>query len=233
MIKFKAQMAFSIFVFLFFAGNLWAADGAMIIAFTPPTGQLARDQQATASVTIRNTGDTTRSFWVGLSFAHETAAGDGWPEGWYDIKPLQTNSLAPGEEATVNFYFIVFKTLRYGQYYAVTSVWDNYNPNTYLMDNRLDSTLWHSEKPEWQTNPDLGMRSFSLSVLNAIPQDFLTQINDWLKFVGLSYINSAYNYGLKPLLTLSYSQTIISTPLHIPALNAGGAMFIDYQIYAE
>ncbi len=101
---------------------------AEIISFSPPTGILQRGDQVTTTVTVKNTGNSTRSFWVGLSFAPTTVSGSDWPTGWYDIYPIQTSDvLLPGEEETVTFNFDIPDWLPPGKIKADTAVWDDYD----------------------------------------------------------------------------------------------------------
>lgn len=201
---------------------------ATIIEFIPPAGTLQRGTQAQTTVRIKNTGSTTRSFWVGLSFAHETATGDGWPEGWYDIRPIQSNILAPNEEQQITFQISVAETWRSGQFYAVSRIWDKFNEELYRMEGPIDSTLWHpAEHPEWVTNPDIGMKTFSLApfvlsneIWDAINQlGYITEIVEGLDLYDLYIAN-----GKKPLLYVGSNKNF--TISHIP-VSVGGAIFID------
>lgn len=109
------------------------ADNAEIVWFNPPTGTLQRGNQASATVCVRNTGTSTRRFWVGLSFGHESTTLSDWPRGWYDIRPIESATLAPGNEQTITFSFRIRETLREGNYNARTAIWDDYDSNRHLM----------------------------------------------------------------------------------------------------
>jgi hypothetical protein len=118
------------------SGPTVESDVAEIISFTPPTGTLQRGTQTAATVRVKNTGTTTRSFWVGLSFADEVTFDlpyDTWPIGWYDVMPQQTETLSPGEESTVVFQFEIPLWLVPGLHKAATKVWDDYNRAQHLM----------------------------------------------------------------------------------------------------
>ena len=85
----------------------------------------------TATVRVKNTGTTTRKFWVGLSFAEELVNVDEtpgpWPEGWYDVRPQQTASLSPQEWEDIQFDFIIPPTSPKGTYTARTAIWNGYD----------------------------------------------------------------------------------------------------------
>ena len=209
------------------------ADSAEIVEFNPPTGTLQRGTETEARVRVRNTGSTRRSFWVGLSFAHSTATGDGWPVGWYDIQPIQTGILDPGDEEEVTLPVAIAETFRAGQYYAVSCVWDAFNEELYIMEGRIDSTLWHPmEHPEWVDNPDLGMLSFSLPQFN-VPHAARTIMDE---FETISWIlenkglQELYLEGKKPLLCLK-----VSVPIQIAGMrvDVGGAILIDLADLCE
>lgn len=206
---------------------------AEIVAFSPPTGILQRGDQVTATVRVKNTGITTRSFWVGLSFAHSTATGDGWPEGWYDIQPVQTGILEPEEEEEVTFPVAIAETFRPGQYYAVSCVWDAFNEELYIMEGRIDSTLYHrTEHPEWVDNPDLGMISFSLPQFN-VPHAARTIMDEFetiSRILENKGIQELYLEGKKPLFCLR-----VSVPINIAGIpvNVGGALLIDLADLCE
>jgi hypothetical protein len=108
-------------------------DSAEIVFFDPPTDTVQRGTQAQAIVRIKNTGTTTRSFWVGLSLAESGATLDDWPVGWYDIPPQRTDSLQPEQEQTLSFNFVIQWWLVPGDYIAATAIWEGYNEETNLM----------------------------------------------------------------------------------------------------
>jgi cysteine-rich repeat protein len=221
-----------LFLFIFFSFTL--AEAATIIGFTPPPpGTLQRGNETTAQVTIQNTQDTPRSFWVGLSFAHETTTGDDWPRGWYDIQPIQSNVLEPGDTQQINFEFKILETLRAGQYYAVSRTWDRFDAELYRMDGSIDSTLWHPEHPKWATNPDLGMTSFSLDPFEASNETWgiINQFTLLHMFVeGSDLLEEYVGKGRKPLLYLGASHTfyIYDVPVEV-----GGAVFVDLADMTE
>jgi len=128
------------FLFTFFyacivlnTSDVFATDNAAIIAFNPPTGAVQRGQQMQATVTIKNTGSTTRSFWVGLSFAGQNASLESWPVGWYDVYPIETSVLNPQQSQTVLFSFILPAWLPMGDFRADTAVWEGFDAENYLM----------------------------------------------------------------------------------------------------
>ena len=97
-------------------------DDAEIIEFTPPTGTYSLESVLIAHVTIENTGTTTRSFWIGLSYRR--------PDGnYYDVPPQQTDTLSPGERQTITFIWFIPDDAPEGLYDAITAIWDGYDPN--------------------------------------------------------------------------------------------------------
>ena len=108
-------------------------DNAEIVSFSPPVGSPQRGDQVQASVRVKNTGTSTRSYWIGLSFAEPGATLEGWPDGWYDIPPIESNVLSPNSEQTVVFNIPIWWWLVPGAYTAVTAVWEDFNDVDNLM----------------------------------------------------------------------------------------------------
>ena len=205
--------------------SAFAVDNATITAFSPPTIELQRGQQAQATVTVQNAGDTTRSFWVGLSFSNNTARGVDWPEGWYDIYPMQTNVLAPTEQQEVTFTFPIYDALQPGQYYAVTSVWDSFDQDNYVMVNRFDNSFWHSENSTWTEDPELGAVSFVLLSYSTLPNDIPTQFGDIIDLIAAEPASYLYEQGKKYLLVLpvgGFAGSINGVPV-----SADGSILFD------
>ncbi len=161
-----------------------APDSAEIVEFNPPTGTLQRGNQAQATVRVKNTGGSTRSFWVGLSFAEPGA--DEWPEGWYDIPPIETAVLSSGSEQTLQFDFEILWWLIPGNYVAVTAVWDGFDSTNNLMEHpRYDDSTRNSFHLESFEEADvLENRVFSPESINSLkePAEFVHElgIRTWL-----------------------------------------------------
>ena len=203
---------------------------AEIISFSPPSRDtLTRGEQTTTAVTIKNTGSTARSFWVGLSFAHETATNADWPVAWFDIKPLQSSILNPGEEQIITFEVTIAPNLRPGQYYVVAAVWNAFNTDKWLLEERFDDTrnydIW--------LDSETGMQSFELGPYDTLPDDILSQLL-WgarqLVFGGVD-LEDLYNNtetAQKPLLYFK-AEGGGSFPIHgVPtAVSAGATFLID------
>ncbi|WP_221033172.1 immunoglobulin domain-containing protein [Actomonas aquatica] len=82
----------------------------------------------TVSVTVngKNTGNIPARFWIGLSYK-EPGAGD-WPDGWWDVPPVETEVVEPGAEFQYRFENIKLPIyLKAGQYQAVVGLWDGYD----------------------------------------------------------------------------------------------------------
>ncbi len=212
-------------------------DKAEIVTFSPPpTGFLQRGGQTQATVRVKNTGNTTRSFWVGLSFAHESASNAGWPYGWYDIYPIQTDSLQPNEEQLVTFEFTIPETLQAGQYYAAAAIWEGFDVSRHQMDGeRFDDTRNY---PAW-SDVETGETSFSLQPF-ALSQDNQT-IVDQLKYIlGLSQfigtLEDSYRMGddaEKPLLAIGIPITPPGTNIAGVPISVGGSVLIDLADLCE
>ena len=181
-------------------------------------------------VRIKNTGDTEtspRTFWVGLSFAHESSSGDSWPIGWQDMMPIESKILSAGEEQTITFNITISETWRAGQYYAVSAIWDSFNEETFLMENRFYSTL---ENSAWNNFNNLGKTTFYLNDYTIT--DNSTPFDSQLDYI-LGYFNELpndkYLLGKKPLLVFSasYPFRLYSYGEVTATISAGGAMFID------
>ncbi len=209
-------------------------DDAKIVAFSPPssTGTYQRSQQVQTTVTVKNTGNTTRKFWVGLSFAHENATWQGWPNYWYDIKPKETSVLNPGQQETLIFPFELHLNLWPGKYYAVAKIWPGFDPELYRMvPPEIDSTLNYLE---WQglNNPNgTGMESFSLgayifpadSLLGQIQTAILRQFYQVPSLENL-YINGAFSKKL--LLSIPVGAKSITLGQKV-VIDVGGSVLID------
>jgi len=221
-----------ILVGLLLAGNAFCGDSAEIIAFNAPLSLLQRGQQTQVTVTVENTGTTPKNFWIGLSFAHETATGDSWPVGWYDIKPLQSKILsASGGKETLTFNFQIPVALRGGQYYALAKVWEDFDDTYYRMERPLYySTL---ERNDWADNPNLGKESFSLPpiVFSEDINGLLSQFSKIAMAAKGDDISSLYANNTKPLLYLNSSVLVTIHPG--VSVDVGGAILIDMADLSE
>lgn len=104
---------------------------ATITEFFPPVATLDRGVLAQATVRLRNDAECQRKYWVGLSFA-EPDAGI-WPHGWYDIPPIETGLIEPGQETEVTFDFLIQWWMIPGDYTAVTALWEGFDEEENLM----------------------------------------------------------------------------------------------------
>lgn len=201
-------------------------DDAQIISFIPPTGILERGDEVSATVRVKNIGTSTRSFWVGLSFA-----GPGsyeWPIGWFDILPMETVTLEPNEEDLLIFTFKIWETLPEGAYLAYAAVWDDYDEEHHLMIPMDDTTI-----PRWDDEP-----SFSLEAMGGVPDNMIGLLTKAVKEIAQDYFigeNIAELYEGNPLegrnKALLYfgaeaggSFVVEGVPV---AVNAGGKFVID------
>ncbi|MEI6514862.1 MAG: CARDB domain-containing protein, partial [bacterium] len=105
-----------------------SSTGAKITSFAPQTGLVNYGANGAVTVTMQNTGTTSRAFWVGLSFSGPSSGT--WPNGWYDVPPQQTATLAPHETQTINFQFTIPYSLAPGQYTAHAAIWSGYDSTT-------------------------------------------------------------------------------------------------------
>ncbi|KAB1197158.1 MULTISPECIES: hypothetical protein [Haloferax] len=105
---------------------------ASILNFNQDSGQYAPGETVTAGVEVRNTGDSTHTFFVGYSVKG--------PNGeWYDNDggTGQTVTLDPGERTWITVSWTVEAGAPAGYYDAVTSVWKESDPDN--LYTRLDS----------------------------------------------------------------------------------------------
>ncbi len=139
----------------------------MITQFIVPTGTHLPGTQQEVTVTITNTEDTPRKFWIGLSFQGPNA--EEWPgNGWLDIPPVQIPpanqpDLAPGGSASVAFNCFLPEWLLDGPYVAHTAVWDNFNDakrevtttdgKVYTVAGLMEGELDRDEKPTFIVEP--------------------------------------------------------------------------------
>jgi len=96
-------------------------EDAEIIDFDPPRGAYSPGDTLSASVTIKNTGNVERSFWIGLSYRR--------PDGrYYDVPPKRTRTLSPNEEQRLIFRWNLPADAPTGRYDAISAVWNGYDP---------------------------------------------------------------------------------------------------------
>jgi hypothetical protein len=112
------------------------SGNAEILEFSHTTGTVEPWSQGAAVVVISNTGTTTRSFWVGLSYKKQGASE------WIDIDPQQSIDIYPGGSANVQFSWTL--TDEAGTYDIFTKIWNSYNASTNQMippsyDERTDT----------------------------------------------------------------------------------------------
>ncbi|MFG0331702.1 MAG: FG-GAP-like repeat-containing protein [Phycisphaerales bacterium] len=182
-----------------------SAPIAEIIGFEFPLGPIERATNQTTTVTFRSNESFEEDYWVGLSFAHESASLDDWPLAWYDIEPIPVEDMATGEERTVEFEFQIPENLEAGQYFARASIWDDYDDTTYLMVDRIDDTLNYEQWRDRET----GATSFSLASFNAFGEviSFIEQHQAILELLGFDNdwlaTNGRYRNGEKPLFNLT------------------------------
>jgi hypothetical protein len=199
-------------LFSLLAFHLHASENAEIMDFTPPKGTYERGETATCELKIKNTGTDDKIFWVGLSFAHESTTGDAWPEGWHDIAPKKA-SLKSGESKTITFTIHIPKTWRSGQYYAVSSIWDDFNREDYLMVKpRYDNTLLYEE---WNDKPGLGAKSIYLDKIPWSDLSFLDNYSEFILRAKEKNIGELYHSGKKPIY-------FIEASADIPVFSYGG-----------
>ncbi|MEM2756451.1 MAG: NEW3 domain-containing protein [Candidatus Bathyarchaeia archaeon] len=113
---------------------------ASIVDFRPPTGMYEPGDRLTAGVTVRNTGTVSTIFWIGLSYIK--------PDGSiFDVPPIQTQSLLPGEQQEVVFSWQLPLDAPVGNYGAVTAIWAGYDQQRNVMippkfnERRVDSAF--------------------------------------------------------------------------------------------
>jgi hypothetical protein len=126
-----------------------AQASAKIVDFLFPKGPFVGLSMVEASVRLKNTGASPAAFWVGLSFAHETATNAGWPDGWQDVDPIPTEVVAAGQEIVVSFNHLLAEGLC-GQYYAASAIWAGYNTQSDVLTTTLDDTrdydIWRDKE---------------------------------------------------------------------------------------
>lgn len=200
------------------------SDNAQIVSFTPPTGQKERGDQVTATVRVKNTGTTTRKFWVGLSFAEEWVDVDEtpgpWPEGWYDVRPQQTDSLSSQDWEDVQFVFIIPPTSPSGIYTARAAIWNGYDANIHKMS-----------EPRYAKSD---LQSFTLDEYSNPAGPLVDQLMDivtFVKFDELRFGDMAQRYHGSPggqcEKILLYFKTMADGVISGIPIQAGGSLLID------
>jgi len=99
---------------------LGGVDNAAITSWTPPSGTLRAGATASASVTIKNTGTTTRSFWVGITWWDSART-------THDVTPKQSTSLVPDGQATLSFSWTIPSGAAIGSCEVGAGVWNGYS----------------------------------------------------------------------------------------------------------
>jgi len=95
-------------------------DNAWMHVFDTPSGILHPGDWTTTKVEIENTGTTTRSFWILVSYQR--------PDGiWYDLDSQQTIVLSPSQKETKSFDWQIPLDAPFGLYNARATVWHGYD----------------------------------------------------------------------------------------------------------
>lgn len=105
---------------------------ASIRSFDPPTGSAEPGETVTGEVTVENTGETERSFWVGLSYLKPGAQPED-DDAFLHVDPVETDALSSGETATLTLERTVPEEAPSGQYKAWTAVWGGYDAEKDVM----------------------------------------------------------------------------------------------------
>ena len=206
-------------------------QGEIVAFIPPPTGVQQRETPMQATVEVRNNTASERTFWVGLSFAHETATRTSWPVGYYDIQPLKTEIIPPGGTKAVTFSFAPHRNLQPGNNFARARTWDRFNEDLYLMEDPLDDT---NDYPRWQdpANPQdgTGMPSFTLGSFEAAANSLLDQIeyavlHDFFKVATLGDLYRRSPNAQKPLLIVRVG-TNVGSLFGVP-ISVGGSVLVD------
>jgi hypothetical protein len=92
---------------------------AEILEFSHITGTVEPWSEVAAVVVISNTGTTTRSFWVGLSYKKQGTST------WINVPPQQSVDLYPDGSANVQLSWTL--TDEAGTYDIFTKIWDGYD----------------------------------------------------------------------------------------------------------
>lgn len=198
-------------------------DNATIISFSPPTGTLQRGTQATATVRVKNTGTTTRRFWVGLSFAEPDSGV--WPDGWFDVQPLETLELNPGESQTVTFNFEIPEWLDPGLYTADTAVWDGYDRIKHEM------TMPPAGQPfaAQRSVPSFKLSEFTSSMGSVLEQLLIASYKYKALQAGEENVWTRYDDGEKVLLYVSAPSVLsgIASVFNVPVSISNPTVLID------
>lgn len=106
--------------------SLPPAENASLASVSFPSGVKNPGDGLTTSITVKNTGDVARDFWVGLTYLR--------PDGsTWDIPPREVEALGIEATRTVTFDDVVPADAPLGDYGAVTSVWGGYDADRNVM----------------------------------------------------------------------------------------------------
>ncbi len=211
-------------------------QSVVITNFDVPTGTKIRGTTHEIKITVKNISSTSRSFWIGLSFANQYTSLEKWPVGWYDVYPKQSGIIAPGNSEVISFDFTIPRNWDEGQYYATTAIWDSFDEESFLMvgippgNNPFDKLTNH---PEFTDKPDVGKLTFTLEPFDD-PIPLTTVFEELITAFENVPLASLYQSGIKPLLFLSVKKEVTFQAGVIPInISAGGVIFFDLADLCE
>ena len=123
----------------------YAGDAAIIQDPDFPTGTMDAGDSISMRVWIKNTGDTTKSFWVEACFLKP----EGNPEvqeDWYCALPVESSSIKPNKKDSVQSSYTLPLEAPPGSYGVAVKIWDDYD----TLSSSLVEPLY-AEKYSWDS----------------------------------------------------------------------------------
>ncbi len=205
-----------------------AVDSAYISSFSPPAGIKSPGATTFSSVTVKNTGINTRSYWIGLSYQK--------PDGtWFNVPPQRTNILTPNSQQTLTFNWNLPLNAPSGIYNARATIWNNYNSSANSM---IEPKYYQKDAPAFTvTSNPFKLQSRALYVWgeastilqSSTEADSLIQFAKGHNIYTLFFYTSTLKLSSNPQQFKSFIAKAHNNNLYVHALNGDPTWTTDHQ----
>ena len=107
----------------------FAEDAAVIQDPDFPTGTMDTGDTINLRVWIKNTGTSTRSFWVEVCFLRPGGNPD-IEDDWYRVTPVESSSIKSNKKTSVRLSYALPPTAAPGAYGVAVEVWEGYDASS-------------------------------------------------------------------------------------------------------
>ncbi len=205
-----------------------AVDSAYITSFSPPVGIKNPGNLISSSVTVKNTGTNTKSYWIGLSYQK--------PDGtWFNVPPQHTNILTPNSQQTLIFNWNLPLNAPSGIYNARATIWNNYNSSAnsmiepkYYQKDALAFTVT-SNPFKFQSRALYVWGEASTILQNSTEADSLIQFAKKHNISTLFFYTSTLELSSNPQQFKSLIAKAHNNNLYVHALNGDPTWTTDHQ----